>query len=333
MIYASGVVVEHKGGFGVHFFGTEGEVQVNRGLFTFQRGAKMIACHAKYDDRTTSCAAEVQKAERAFLKDAKIRLYDSKNHLTDFLECVKTRKKPITSEQVGARSAICCHLMNQAYFHGRKFKWDSGEVHVRRRHGRSGMAHPRLPQPVRRLSGPGHLFEGEIPDYYLPYPWETCMTMGTAWRYKPNDQFKSAGTLIRNLCRIVARNGNYLIGIGPDGNGEFEPTVYARLKELCAWIAVNGEAIYDTRPVKPYERGGCVFTGKRNGVVYCIALAVDDIGTLPEKVSIPSELAANTGEITLLGYGALDSGDTKDGRTTIPIPAAARAQPRSPTHG
>ncbi len=124
LIYASGVVVEHKGGFGVHFFGTEGEVQVNRGLFTFQRGGKMIACHAHYDDRKTSCAAEVQKAERAFLKDAKIRLYDSKNHLTDFLECVKTRKKPITSEQVGARTAICCHLMNQAYFHGRKFKWD-----------------------------------------------------------------------------------------------------------------------------------------------------------------------------------------------------------------
>jgi hypothetical protein len=124
LIYANGVVVEHKGGFGVHFFGTEGEVQVNRGLFTFQRGGKMIACHAKYDDRKTSCAAEVQKAERAFLKDAKIHLYDSKNHLSDFLECVKTRKKPITSEQVGARSAICCHLMNQAYFHGRKFKWD-----------------------------------------------------------------------------------------------------------------------------------------------------------------------------------------------------------------
>lgn len=169
--------------------------------------------------------------------------------------------------------------------------------------------------------------EGRIPDHYLPYPWETCMTMGTAWPYKPNDQFKSAGTLIRNLCRIVARNGNYLIGIGPDANGEFDPTVYVRLKELGAWIAVNGEAIYDTRPVKPYEHGDCVFTGKRNGVVYAIVLTRDDTGTLPEKVSIPSELAANTGKITLLGYGTLDSDDAKDDQTAIPIPAAARAQP------
>lgn len=121
-VYANGVVLEHKGGFGVHFFGTEGEVQVNRGRFTFKRGTEMIASFT--GQRDTSCAAQVQKAERAFLKDAKIQLYDSKNHLTDFLDCVKTRKKPITSEQVGARSAICCHLMNQAYFHGQKLKWD-----------------------------------------------------------------------------------------------------------------------------------------------------------------------------------------------------------------
>lgn len=123
-IYANGVVLEHKGGFGVHFFGTEGEIQVNRGLFTFKRGTEMIASHARRDDRQTSCAAEVQKAERTFLKDPKIRLYESKNHLSDFLACVKARQKPITSEQVGARSAICCHLMNQAYFHGQKLKWD-----------------------------------------------------------------------------------------------------------------------------------------------------------------------------------------------------------------
>ncbi len=121
-IYANGVVLEHKGGFGVDFFGTEGEVQVNRGRFTFRRGTEVIASFT--GQRDTSCAAQVQRAEQEFLKDPKVRLYESKDHLNDFLECVKTRKKPITSEQVGARSAICCHLMNQAYFHGQKLKWD-----------------------------------------------------------------------------------------------------------------------------------------------------------------------------------------------------------------
>lgn len=124
LVFSNGVRVIHKPGFGVDFFGTEGEIQVNRGLFTFKRGAEVIASHANRDDRKTSCAAEVQKAEKAFLKDPKIRLYESKNHLTDFMECVKSRKKPITSEQVGARSAICCHLLNQVYFHGQKIQWD-----------------------------------------------------------------------------------------------------------------------------------------------------------------------------------------------------------------
>jgi hypothetical protein len=37
---------------------------------------------------------------------------------------VRDRKKPITSEQVGGRSAICCHLMNLAYYHHAKLQWD-----------------------------------------------------------------------------------------------------------------------------------------------------------------------------------------------------------------
>ena len=109
--------------------------------------------------------------------------------------------------------------------------------------------------------------EQEIPDHYLPYPWETCMTLGTTWSYKPHDQFKSVGTVIRNLCRIVARNGNYLIGIGVGPDGELDPTVYERFKQLGAWLKLNGEAIYATRPVKPYECGNCVFTGSRDGAV------------------------------------------------------------------
>lgn len=124
LVYANGVTVEHKEGFGVHFFGTEGEVQVNRGKFTCKVGSDQIAWFTGRGGEKTSCAAEVDKAERALLKDAKVRLYVSKNHIADFLACVAARKKPITSEQVGGHSAICCHLMNLAYYHGQPLKWD-----------------------------------------------------------------------------------------------------------------------------------------------------------------------------------------------------------------
>lgn len=170
--------------------------------------------------------------------------------------------------------------------------------------------------------------EGEIPDHYLPYPWETCMTMGASWSYKPNDQYKSTGTLIRNLCRIVARNGNYLIGIGPDGYGEFDPVVYLRLNELGAWLKINGEAIYDTRPVAPYENDNCVFTRKRDGTVYAILLAKEDGAAMPEKFVIPAELATKADKITLLGFaGELLACKTQNRLTTIILPASAIARP------
>jgi hypothetical protein len=71
-----------------------------------------------------SCQTEVEKAEKLLLKDAKIRLYESKSHYEDFLSCVVSRKKPVASEQIGGRTAICCHLMNQLYFHNTTMKWD-----------------------------------------------------------------------------------------------------------------------------------------------------------------------------------------------------------------
>lgn len=129
LVYANGVTVEHKKGFGVDFFGTEGRVRVNRGKFIFEHQGKTIARFENGDKNpTTSCEREVAIAEKTFLKDAKIKLYQSKDHLSDFISSIKSRKKPIASEQVGARSAICCHLLNQAYLHRQKIEWDPAKL-------------------------------------------------------------------------------------------------------------------------------------------------------------------------------------------------------------
>ena len=65
-------------------------MQVNRGKFTFTREGETIASFTQQEDGT-SCEGQVQKAEKEFLKDAKIRLYVSKNHVSDFMARVKDR--------------------------------------------------------------------------------------------------------------------------------------------------------------------------------------------------------------------------------------------------
>jgi predicted dehydrogenase len=121
--YGRGIEVIHKDGFGVHFHGKDGEVKVNRGKFEFYLQGKKVAGFAERTDEG-SLESTILHVQEAYLKDAKIKLYESKDHIRDFLDCVEKRTKPITNEQVGGRTAICCHLMNQAYYNHTTIEWN-----------------------------------------------------------------------------------------------------------------------------------------------------------------------------------------------------------------
>jgi len=101
-LYANGVEVLHGDSGGVLFVGTEGKILVNRGKF----------------EATPSALGE------APLDDKAIRLYKSNNHLKDFLDCMRSRKKPICDVEIGCRSVTVCHLGNLAYWNHRRLKWD-----------------------------------------------------------------------------------------------------------------------------------------------------------------------------------------------------------------
>ena len=120
--YANDIQVVHKSGFGAHFFGENGEVKVNRGRFEFILDGKSVGRFVDRNDEE-SLSAVLVRMDEEYLADAKVKLYQSRNHLVDFLECVKSRKKPITNEIVGGRSAICCHLINQAYYNHASIQW------------------------------------------------------------------------------------------------------------------------------------------------------------------------------------------------------------------
>lgn len=125
LIYADGTVLTHVKGKGVSFYGTEGEVHVNRGKFQFALAGNTL--HKFWDkevDKGTSLDREVTLTAREHLSDAKVKLYESKNHVQDFLDAVRTRQRPICDVAIGASTAIACHVMNFAYRYGANAKWN-----------------------------------------------------------------------------------------------------------------------------------------------------------------------------------------------------------------
>ena len=107
--------------------------------------------------------------------------------------------------------------------------------------------------------------EKQVPDTLLPYPWETCMTMGDSWSYVPNDNYKSTKTLIHMLCDIVSKGGNLLLNVGPDADGDLPAEALQRMDEIGKWLDKNGHAIYGTRPLYPYSEGNTRYTQSKDG--------------------------------------------------------------------
>jgi predicted dehydrogenase len=111
-IYANGVPVIHGDEYekgkkvnGVAFIGSDGKIFVTRGSIS-------------------SDPAEIIKAP---LGEKDVHLYKSPGHQRDWVQCIKTRQRPICDVEIGARSATVCHLGNIAYWTGQKIKWDPKE--------------------------------------------------------------------------------------------------------------------------------------------------------------------------------------------------------------
>jgi alpha-L-fucosidase len=129
-------------------------------------------------------------------------------------------------------------------------------------------------------------------DQVRPQFWQTDTSISIkSWGYIDNDNFRTPESLLQELVDIVSKNGCLLLNVGPKSDGTIPEQAQRILLDMGRWLAVNGEAIYGTRPwkiygegptkvvggsfndtqTKPYSSEDIRFTSK-GGVLYAIAL-------------------------------------------------------------
>ena len=97
-------------------------------------------------------------------------------------------------------------------------------------------------------------------------PWESCMTLNDSWGYHAADNnWKSPTTVIRNLITCARDGGNYLLNIGPRGDGSIPEDSTRVLSAVGEWMSKNGATIYDSdHPCQPRRGNYVSFTRKGN---------------------------------------------------------------------
>jgi len=118
--------------------------------------------------------------------------------------------------------------------------------------------------------------------------WEACMTMNGSWGYhKADDDWKTPKTVVRNLATCARGGGNYLLNIGPRGDGSVPEESVRILSAVGKWMEKNGQAIYDTEPCRVGRSTFANFTRKGNTLYIHVHFWPGDtvaIGGLETKV-------------------------------------------------
>lgn len=100
--------------------------------------------------------------------------------------------------------------------------------------------------------------ERGAPDKGQDLAWQTCTCIGD-WHYSravyDDNRYKSSKTVIHTLIDIVSKNGNLLLDIPVRGDGTIDDKEIAILEGIAAWMDVNKESIFDTRPWRVFGEG------------------------------------------------------------------------------
>jgi alpha-L-fucosidase len=172
-----------------------------------------------------------------------------------------------------------------------------------------------------------------------PLPWQTDTSMGD-WFYSEGYKYKTTQDVVYMLADIVSKNGNLLLNVVQYPDGSLPPESRTFLDEMAAWMKVNGDAIYGTRPWKIFGEGptkleagafkeNAAYTASdirfttKNGALYAITL-----GEPKGQVRIAS-LGARAGletrpvkSVSLLGATTALHWQQQDDALVIDLPAS-----------
>lgn len=166
------------------------------------------------------------------------------------------------------------------------------------------------------------------PGKLLSYKWESCFTVQkSSWGYDRTEdisKYFSTTALVQQLVNVVSTGGNLLLNVGPTADGRIVPAFEDRLLGIGAWLKVNGEAIYGTRPWAKAQEDTSAKTvmytsAKGKAVVYAISFAWPKAASGVVTLTQPTATADTT--VSLLGYsGSLSFKALPQGGMAITVP-------------
>jgi hypothetical protein len=104
------------------------------------------------------------------------------------------------------------------------------------------------------------------------YPFQTELDIqGGNWHYMTGAGYTSASSLVTTLMQNVSRNGSLLLNLTQHGRGNLDTQCTQIAKDIGAWLKVNGEAVYASRPFEAWGDNTVLYT-RANGNVYATLL-------------------------------------------------------------